>query len=430
MITNERQFKITNSQLKRLETAIKEFNLEEVTKRVGSEIIAKAEFNALESEINALKAQLDEYKELQSGAISILEAPSLEELPKILIRARIAQKLSQKELADLVGLKEQQIQRYESEDYVSASLHRLKQIADALKLTINESAEITLKRIIKRDEMEFLDWDKFPIDEMYKRGWFEEYSGSLDSSSANAKSLVRDYILSIFKSEPVMVLNRRSIRSNSQLNQYALLAWESRVLKLAMKNPPKNIYISKTINDTWISDLVSISSKVDGPRLAREMLKNIGIALVIEPHLRNTYLDGAALLNGTFPVIGMTLRHDRLDNFWFVLLHELFHVIKHLNKDKLVTIYDDLDATGKNQLECEADRLAQNALISEEKWETALPRYVQSEQSVKDFASELGISPAIVAGRIRNETNNYSILSDFVGQGCVRKLFPEATFGI
>jgi HTH-type transcriptional regulator/antitoxin HigA len=197
-----------------------------------------------------------------------------------------------------------------------------------------------------------------------------------------------------------------------------------------MKNPPKNIYISKTINDTWISDLVSISSKVDGPRLAREMLKNIGIALVIEPHLRNTYLDGAALLNGTFPVIGMTLRHDRLDNFWFVLLHELFHVIKHLNKDKLVTIYDDLDATGKNQLECEADRLAQNALISEEKWETALPRYVQSEQSVKDFASELGISPAIVAGRIRNETNNYSILSDFVGQGCVRKLFPEATFGI
>ena len=61
-----------------------------------------------------------------------------------------------------------------------------------------------------------------------------------------------------------------------------------------------------------------------GPVKARELLASKGVTLIIERHLPGTYLDGAAMLaeNGN-PVIGLTLRHDRLDNFWFVLFHEL-----------------------------------------------------------------------------------------------------------
>jgi HTH-type transcriptional regulator/antitoxin HigA len=160
------------------------------------------------------------------------------------------------------------------------------------------------------------------------------------------------------------------------------------------------------------------------------MLQEIGIVLIIEPYLTNTYLDGAALLNGDFPVIGMTLRYDRLDNFWFVLLHELFHIIKHIRKGKLETIFDDIDAEGKDNIEREADSLAEEALIPSEKWLTALPRYVQSEQSIKDFAADLGIDSSIVAGRIRYEAKNYRILNELVGQGKVRKWFPEVNFGV
>ncbi len=62
-------------------------------------------------------------------------------------------------------------------------------------------------------------------------------------------------------------------------------------------------------------------------------------------------------------------------------------------------------------------------MVPDSKWNTALARYVRSEESIKDFANELGVSPAIIAGRIRREADNYTILKDMVGQGEVRKLF-------
>ena len=150
--------------------------------------------------------------------------------------------------------------------------------------------------------------------------------------------------------------------------------------------------------------------------------------MIVEPHLPD-YLDGAALLYGDIPVIGMTLRYDRLDNFWFVLFHELFHVVKHLRKGGLSRAFDDLEATGEDRIEEEADTLAGNALIPTAKWEHALARYVRSADAVREFSRELDINPAIVAGRVRKEANNYVILADLVGQGGVRKHFPKADFG-
>lgn len=134
MITNERQYKITKQQLLKLNRALKDFNAKEVEQRVGSKILAEAELNALKSEIEILSAQLKEYELLRSGKITQLKAANLADLPRILIRARIAQGLTQRELAERVGLKEQQIQRYESEEYAKANLQRLQVIAEALNL--------------------------------------------------------------------------------------------------------------------------------------------------------------------------------------------------------------------------------------------------------------------------------------------------------
>ena len=181
MITNERQYKITRSQLEKLKVAIGNFNFEDASKRVESDILATAELQALQSEVDILEEQLHEFETLQSGAIATLEASSLDELPVMLIRARIAQRLSQKELADLLGMKEQQIQRYESEEYSGASLHKLREIAEALKLTIKETAEISpynncilIRTLISKN----LCGQKFPIREIYRRGWFEGFTGS------------------------------------------------------------------------------------------------------------------------------------------------------------------------------------------------------------------------------------------------------------
>ena len=142
MITNERQYRISKAQLSRLRKAVEVFNLEESADRVGSKVLAKAELHALRSEVDVLTKQIREYDALKSGSVTVLKADTLQELPSILIRARIAKGLSQRELARLLCVKEQQVQRYESEEYASASLRRLVQIADALQLNISEVAEL------------------------------------------------------------------------------------------------------------------------------------------------------------------------------------------------------------------------------------------------------------------------------------------------
>ena len=95
MITNERQYRITHSQVEKLRGAVDSFDVKEAAGRANSDVLAKAELAALQSELENLSQQIQEYETLKSGSVEILKASSLEELPSILIRARIARGLSQ-----------------------------------------------------------------------------------------------------------------------------------------------------------------------------------------------------------------------------------------------------------------------------------------------------------------------------------------------
>jgi HTH-type transcriptional regulator/antitoxin HigA len=262
---------------------------------------------------------------------------------------------------------------------------------------------------------------------MYRRNWFEGFTGSLEDALANAEELVSDFVKDSLD-KPVQTLARQRVRVGGNVNRYALLAWQCRIISLAKRQSLKNKYNQKTITDEWFTELAHLSRNIDGPKLAIDYLRNSGIRLVVESHLPQTHLDGAAfLLSDDSPIIGMTLRYDRLDNFWFVLFHELVHIIKHLHKGGIESIFDDIDVDAED-IEQEADEQVGEILVPEDKWKMALARYLRSEDSIKAFAQELHIHPAIVAGKVRNEANNYIILKDMVGQGEVRKLFPNAYF--
>ena len=431
MITNERQYRITSAQLEKLKTAIGNFDIKAATKRIKSKILAKAEIEALRSEYENLSMQLHEYETLRSGTIEVLKASTLEELPNILIRARITRGLSQRQLAEAIGLKEQQIQRYEAEEYASANLSRLAQVAKALGLSINEIAKLKTEpeKPLNVDEDD-LAWELFPIKEMYRRNWFEGFPIpgplSLSEAVANAEELVKTFIKHSLI-EPVRALSRQRVRAGGSVNRYALLAWQCRVIAIAKDEVAKN-YSRRAITDKWLTELAQLSRENDGPKKAVEYLRHSGIRFVVLPHLSQTHLDGGAfLLSRGSPVIGMTLRHDRLDNFWFVLFHELVHIIHHLRKGDVEGIFDNLNVEARD-IEQDADKQAGEILVPEEKWNIALARYLRSEDSIKDFAQELNIHPAIVAGKIRREANNYVILKDMVGQGEVRKLFQNIDF--
>jgi ribosome-binding protein aMBF1 (putative translation factor) len=82
-------------------------------------------------------AESRETEMLRSGEESVLTLESFAELPKALIKARVASGLTQKDLADRLGLKEQQIQRYEATDYTAASVRRMKQVIEALGIRVH-----------------------------------------------------------------------------------------------------------------------------------------------------------------------------------------------------------------------------------------------------------------------------------------------------
>ena len=105
--------------------------------------------------------------------------------------------------------------------------------------------------------------------------------------------------------------------------------------------PMVDIFTPQTVQSHC--QAIGFSWLEEGPRRAKEFLAKHGIPFVTVPHLLRTYLDGAALtLADGAPVIGLTLRYDRLDNFWFCLLHELAHVGLHMDVDGETAFVDDL----------------------------------------------------------------------------------------
>lgn len=196
------------------------------------------------------------------------------------------------------------------------------------------------------------------------------------------------------------------------MDSHALLVWRATVIHKARRLKLEGKYHKDVITMEWLRELAKLSSFEKGPLLAQEYLSKAGIALVFEEHYKKTYLDGAAMLDGERPIVGLTLRYDRLDNFWFALLHELMHIKEHLINGNIF-IADNLDDKQRTDaaFEEEADRGARDALIPPEDWQRAAFGSAPDTRAVKAFAKSIRISPTIVAGRIRREQHNYRLLS-------------------
>lgn len=140
MITNERQYRIANAELKRFGHALATHESERPSPDVDPRI-HRAMGDALESEAAELQQQLKDYEDLREGRTKVRTLQSLAELPKTIIEARIARRTTQKGLAGLLGVAEQQIQRWEATHYAGVGVDRLQKILDALGASIVEKVE-------------------------------------------------------------------------------------------------------------------------------------------------------------------------------------------------------------------------------------------------------------------------------------------------
>lgn len=140
MITNEVQHRSTKAHLRRFEEAAA--NLEARSLVSGPSRLARLEIDAVRAQAEDLRAEIDEYEQLRSGTVSSFEASTLAGVATLLIKARISRGWTQARLADALGIAEQQVQRYESTAYQSASLARICDVAAALGVDISERAEL------------------------------------------------------------------------------------------------------------------------------------------------------------------------------------------------------------------------------------------------------------------------------------------------
>ena len=279
------------------------------------------------------------------------------------------------------------------------------------------------------DALPGIDYSKFPLGAMAKAGWIPNIPNIKDQDEELVTSLMERAGGRDFAAAPLYRKNDH-VRINAKTDDYALRAWCWQVMAQAGGNPPVAEYRPGAVTPDFLRTVAQLSTSEDGPRRAQSFLAQHGIALEYVPHLRKTHLDGAALrLVDGRPVIGLTLRYDRIDNFWFTLLHELAHVGLHLDCDgEAAAFVDDhnlrsIQTGGADSTEADADRWAEDALIPPSIWDDSAARSTPTAMAVVDLAWEAGVHPAIVAGRVRHEQGNYRLLSQFVGSGKVRGQF-------
>ena len=299
-------------------------------------------------------------------------------------------------------------------------------MARALHRHLEIPAEILLQEPVVRiaGQADEMDWRRFPLRQMANRGWIKP-SRKLRE---HAEELIQDLMQRAGGAQHVKALYRKNDqnRANAKTDPYALSAWCWQVLTQANERDWDGPYLPPNDPHRLLRDVAKLSPSVDGPLQAVQFLRDRGIAVEIVPHLPRTHLDGAAMKSEDGrPVIGLTLRYDRIDNFWWVLMHELAHAIFHL--DDSPAFIDDLRLDSTDETEQQADRFAQDALIPREAWEASGLTERLSPMEVIGLSQQLGIHPAIVAGRARHAQGNYRRLSQFVGTGEVNYLFETET---
>jgi HTH-type transcriptional regulator/antitoxin HigA len=251
----------------------------------------------------------------------------------------------------------------------------------------------------------------YPVRELIQRGWIEP------SESAE---VLETRVLSFFQ---VKTLNekpqlrhaakRTALKKLEQEVSTLQLAWLFRVKQIAnaMRGLPE--YSETKLIDA-LPQLRALMGEPEEIRHVPRILADCGVRLVIVKPLPSAKIDGVCLwLDEERPIIGMSLRFDRIDNFWHVLRHEIEHVIRGDGQDWIdieLGPESDIDTTVKEELA--ATKAAEEFGVPTAELENFIARVgpLYSEFQVTGFARRLNVHPGIAVGRLQRKLNKYDML--------------------
>lgn len=198
-------------------------------------------------------------------------------------------------------------------------------------------------------------------------------------------------------------------RKNPEAHEIKIQAWLSEAVFQANRI---SFRTETKFNGLSVGDLKSLVPLTLSPdrigELPEILSRRFGIILVIQPGYPAMKMDGCALmLAAGKPMIGISLRYNRYDNFWFTLFHELSHICLHL--DHLDTpIVDDLDEEANEDIETEANILARDSFVPRREWRVLYEKR-HDENFLKKTCRAIEAHPDIVAGLIRYAAGNYKL---------------------
>lgn len=343
MIKNDRQYRITKAQAEKFESAFQALARSVPDSHVHP-MIFSAQRNALYSQMEDLREQIREYEDLKSGRRTVLEQQSLDQLPLALIKARIAAGLSQRDMAEKVGLKEQQIQRYEATEYASASFERLKAIARALNIQVYEeillsSLKPSLRTLFSRLEEIGLDHDLIlkrliPIE---TRALIEEHPNAdiekmLAVQAAASVSRVFNWGISdIFRVDKSLVLNTAPVglarfKTSTRAEQRKLAAYTvyAHTLALLALDATENIEHRPIPTDAPIARK-NILAKYGSVTLESVLTYTWDLGIPVLPLHDPGAFHGACWREDGRNVIVLKQQNVSYARWLYDLLHELYH---------------------------------------------------------------------------------------------------------
>jgi HTH-type transcriptional regulator/antitoxin HigA len=258
-------------------------------------------------------------------------------------------------------------------------------------------AAIADKVIAQRADL----YSKAPVRELKKRNWIP---ADVDDVSELNSAVLQFLQLPSWDAQPKLKLAARKSTTYAS-HSFSQLAWGCRALQLgacvaAAKYRDENI-------EGVFAELRKLIANPEDIRRIPALLASLGIRLVIVEHLPKTLIDGAAMwLDESSPVIALSLRIGRIDNFWFNLFHELVHIkYRHAPVVDIALNEATSDDDSGGEAELVANREAANYLIPSDKMESFIARHrpVFYQAKVIQFANIRGVHPGIVVGQLHHQ---------------------------
>lgn len=259
-------------------------------------------------------------------------------------------------------------------------------------------------------------YSRFPIKEMMKRHWITG-NNNIDELEQSLKKF--------FQTENLEDINSFKFAAKQTASAYQSqvsvqnITWLQKAHRLAQEQIPAGVFNFKSTDDV-VKRLSSLLLSPEEIRHVPKILSESGIRFVIVQSLSSSKLDGACFwLNDNSPVIALTLRYDRIDNFWFTLRHELEHVIREDGKKEPI-LDEDVGLINGRLLppeEVHANSVSADFCVPHKKLENYILRsdpYIFSEKKIIAFAGVLNIHPGLVVGQLHNKTEKYQMLRKYL----------------